>query len=321
MAYAQTNYSQLQGMTVSGVHPRYPISAIGCFITSFCNLEARFGKPIAPDDLDNALAAKKLYIDVDDGVYDDVSWSTITAYDPTISVSRTGSGLPPSSNCIVKFIYNSFQTGRPTTHFCLVNDARAGTIIDSWDGQVKSWNAYPGGPKAWAEYVKNNPQPVTPAQGDNMAMTPDFVKKMYEYVAGREPSASEVNFQATNGNPASLLNAFITNGDLATKRLGAQITTLQSQLDQVNKSLTSLQAQADTASKQLAQVTEDNDTLKQANSDLTSKLSDTQKAVDSLTKTNQKLAAQTGSGNGPITVQQALETLIQAVQTWLKKGV
>lgn len=161
MAYAQTNYSQLQGKTVNGVRPRYSIHDIGCFITSFCNLMERYGRQIAPDQLDNELAARNLYVDVDDGVYDDVGWSTICAYDPSIAITETGSGAPSSTDSIVKFVYRSTRTGNWTTHFCLVADAGQGLIIDSWDGAIKSWNGY-GGPAAYASYTHLVPEPVTP---------------------------------------------------------------------------------------------------------------------------------------------------------------
>jgi len=320
MSYAQTNYSQLQGMTVNGVHPRYSIHDIGCFITSFCNLEARFGRPIAPDQLDNALAAKKLYIDIDDGVYDDVAWTTICAYDPQITVSRTGEGLPPSSNCIVKFVYNSFQTGNPTTHFCLVNDVNAKTIIDSWDGQVKSWNAYPGGPQEWAEYVEAKPQPVAPAQGENMAMDATFVTNMYRYVAGREPSASEVNFQVASGNPASLLNAFISNGDLATKRLGDQIASLQAQLNTQAQTVSTLQASVADLNTKLAAAESSNTTLTQTASSRAAKVDELNGVVTNLQKQikslNTELAAH--GSDKVISVKQAVQVLVNAFKAWIK---
>ena len=166
MAYAQINYTQLQGKTVNGVKPRYSIHDIGCFITAFCNLMSRYGRQISPDQLDNELAAKNLYIDVDDGVFDDVGWSTICAFDPSISIVQTGNGAPTSDNSIVKFVYYSPRLGTNTTHFSLVHSAAQGLIVDSWDGQIKSWNVY-GAPKAYATYTKSNPQPVQTTRSRN----------------------------------------------------------------------------------------------------------------------------------------------------------
>lgn len=148
--YAQTNYPVPQGIPPT----RYTIAEVGCFITSFCNILERFGTPIDPPALNNFLRDNGIYIDVDDGVRDDVAWNTITRYDPSVTVAKVGNGRPDSNNSIVKFVYNSGKS----THFCLVNNINDGTIIDSWDGKVKSWNAY-GGPVAYAVYNK---------VGDNM---------------------------------------------------------------------------------------------------------------------------------------------------------
>ena len=159
MPYAQTNYPTVP----QGIPPtRYTVAQIGCFITSFCNLMERFGRPMPPSTLNSILRDSKLYIDVDDGVRDDVSWDTILKVDGNIGLSATGYGGPPNDNCIVKFVYDGGKT-----HFCLVQSAAQGTIIDSWDGKVKSWNTY-GGVKAWASYT-NKVQGGTP----NMAGVPD----------------------------------------------------------------------------------------------------------------------------------------------------
>lgn len=156
MAFAQSKYNELQG-----VNGRYRINQIGCFLVSFCNLLERFGKPIDPLGLNREFIKHGIYIDIDDGVRDDLGWTSITRLNPNIVVTRTGGNVPPSNNCIVKFTgLRGFGT-----HFSLVADAAKGLIIDSFDGNVKSWNVY-GGPKAWAEYKDNTvvatPQHVTP---------------------------------------------------------------------------------------------------------------------------------------------------------------
>jgi hypothetical protein len=148
MAYGQKNYLELQG--ISG---KYRISQIGCFITAFCNLLDRFGKGVgSPVEMNRILRDNGFYVDVDDGVRDDVGYSTVSKVNGNIVVSRTGKGLPPSNNCIVKF---SGLSGFGT-HFCLVSDASRGLIIDSWDGVEKHWSTY-NDPDEWAEYVDNSP--------------------------------------------------------------------------------------------------------------------------------------------------------------------
>lgn len=153
MAYGQKNYLQTQG-----INGKYRISQIGCFLTAFSNLTERFGRPVDPISLNAIFRDRQIYIDVDDKIRDDLYWSAITKYDGNIRVTGTGSGRPPHSNAIVKFSGLSSRFG---THFCLVADAKNGSIVDSWDGQVKSWDAY-GGPKAWATYQDFTPRP-TPA--------------------------------------------------------------------------------------------------------------------------------------------------------------
>lgn len=164
MAYGQKNYLQIQG-----INGRYRIDQIGCFLTAFCNLLERFGvQEIDPVALNSIFVNRGIYIDVDDGVRDDLGWQSITAYNGQIVVTATGTGVPPTSNAIIKVHYRSISNptlpnGKPNMidHFCLVADAAAGTIVDSWDGAVKSWNVY-GGPVAWAAYANNTPQPVQP---------------------------------------------------------------------------------------------------------------------------------------------------------------
>lgn len=156
--YGQKNYNELQG--INGI---YRIAQIGCFLTSFSNLMVRFGKAIDPISLNRQFRDLKIFVDIDDGVRDDLAWDAIHRLNGNIAVSAVGSGRPPHNNSIVKF------TGIGTfgTHFCLVADVNAGTIIDSWDGQVKSWNVY-GGPKAWASYEDRTPK-QTPAPVENNA--------------------------------------------------------------------------------------------------------------------------------------------------------
>lgn len=158
MPYAQRNYNEIQG-----INGRYRINQIGCFLTAFSNLFERFGRPKDPIVLNAFLRDRNIYKDVDDGVRDDLWWAAVSTLDPNIVVTGSGSGRPPHSNAIVKFTFKSTTTNKWGTHFSLVADAHAGTIIDSWDGKVKSWNAY-GGPKQWATYQDNMPKPAPVSQ-------------------------------------------------------------------------------------------------------------------------------------------------------------
>ncbi len=145
MAYAQINYPTTK-LGFCGV----TIAQSGCFLTAFSNLEARFGRPINPINLNTIFKNKNVYIN-----YCDLYWSAITKYDSRTLLVKTGAGKPTSNNSIVQFIYN----GGRSMHFALVHDAAKGLIVDSWDGVVRHWDYY-GGPDAYATY--SNKPIVTP---------------------------------------------------------------------------------------------------------------------------------------------------------------
>ena len=156
MSYAQRNYNELQGIPPQ----KFRINQIGCFLTSFCNLLERFGRGVDPITLNRIFRDRGVYIDVDDGVRDDLGWQSITAYDGQIGVNKIGTGPIPDNNTIVRIAAGN----RFGTHFCLVVDKRDGIdpiIIDSFDGAVKAASAY-GKVTGWASYADLKPQPVTP---------------------------------------------------------------------------------------------------------------------------------------------------------------
>lgn len=235
MAYAQTNYPQIQGIYAPGKR-MYTIAEIGCFITSFCNLLGRKGRPVDPLTLNNYFRDRGIYVDVDDGIRDDVGWDTITKYDPNLVVTNTGSGVPPHSDAIVKFSYTSSRTGNFTTHFCLVNDRNAGTILDSWDGAVKSWNGY-GGPKAWATYeYKQAAQPGGSAVNDKFTNEQE-VKPFYVTLRGNEATVEER--KGWIGRPKI---EFITSANTATEARNnaaerSRIPDLERQIRELNEQL------------------------------------------------------------------------------------
>lgn len=153
--YGQKNYNDIMG-------GQYTIAEIGCFLTAFSNLLQKFGTNIDPPALNKVFKQRNIYLEIGDGVPDGLAWSSVTAYDGSVHVSRQGgAGWPDTNNAIVKFAFTSRQTGQPTTHFCLVADPKAHTIIDSWDGVIRSPGYY-GEPVGWAEYEGSVAEPVTP---------------------------------------------------------------------------------------------------------------------------------------------------------------
>ena len=147
MYYGQINYKkQMQGIPPC----RYTISQIGCFLTAFCNLLADNNISCSPLELNAFFRDRRVYIDSDDGIRDDLYWGAIARYAPDLSVSDLGvGGMPPHANSIVKLSSrNTFGT-----HFCKVHSivGERVKIIDSWDGVIKDSRNY-GRILGWASY-------------------------------------------------------------------------------------------------------------------------------------------------------------------------
>lgn len=181
MIYAQTDYTQTQG-----INGRYRIADIGCFLTSFANLlSERYAYNITPLDINNRFVTNNQFIDVDDGVRDDVDYNFISFIDPTVTPidiyrdTKDASGkymypvVPNTNQAIVKFAYISPRTNRFSTHFCLYDGD--GYIIDSWDGQRKAISStWYGAPVGYAVYAKAVPAAIQPSPVNN---APAYVNK------------------------------------------------------------------------------------------------------------------------------------------------
>lgn len=148
--YGQKNYNEYLGFG------KLRIAQAGCFLVAQANLlKFRFGNDVTPLTLNAAYKVRGYLPDpTDRNIKQWLSWWSPASFDNGVQVTRTGKGNPPSDNCIVKFVYKG-----GLTHFCLVDSHAKGTIVDSFDGAVKSWNVY-GGPKEWAEYKDNTPHVV-----------------------------------------------------------------------------------------------------------------------------------------------------------------
>lgn len=180
MAHGQKNYADMQGGGNGGKPAKYRINQIGCFVTAFSNLlELRFGISINPSALNRLFIDRNIFIDVDDGVKDDLGWQSITAYNGQIVTTDPGS---IDRNCIVRIKTN----GTFGTHFCLVEKVENGIvyIVDSWDGVVKRADFY-GAITGFAKYAYNKPQVVTPTQGGDKPMNPSEENEAYQIVLER----------------------------------------------------------------------------------------------------------------------------------------
>ena len=187
--YGQTSYPDLQG-----INGKYTIAQIGCLLTSFCNLLRKFGRDVDPASLNRLFAERGIWIDIDDGIRDELGWASVTAYDGSVHVSQVGGAAwPGTNNAIVKFHYQSryrpWLTGangvkipNMLDHFCLVADEVEHTIIDSWDGQIKT-SPY-GEPVAFATYEALGPMPVQPVPMPRTRQTPAPSSKTHKVIAG-----------------------------------------------------------------------------------------------------------------------------------------
>lgn len=176
------------------------------------------------------------------------------------------------------------------------------------------------GNKRVVEPVVNTPQPT---KGDEaMAITSDaYIKNFYHYAMGREATAAEVAFHKANSTPESMLNGAIANKDLALFRLGAQVSDLQTQVNNLNQSVTELRDMVTGKQKELAAADDASAQLKQTNDELTSKLDNTTKAVDVLQKDNARLEATLAAkgDDRTVTPKQAIQVLIASIKGLFSK--
>lgn len=181
MPYAQTHYQEKVG------NSNLTIAEIGCFVTADCNLLEDIGQEIAPDALNSFYTNKGIYAyDLTDKASDDITWGSVTRYNPSVVVAEVGgAGWPNSNFSIVKFYYQG-SSGIMITHFCKVHDWAAKQIIDSYDGQVKTvgLGTYYGEPVAWAIFTHTTAVPVATLPYTQQNIDPkqvQLIKDAYRY--------------------------------------------------------------------------------------------------------------------------------------------
>jgi hypothetical protein len=140
MTYAQKDYSEKLG------NSEYTIAQAGSLLTAMSNLLVKFDAQMSPLDLDKMLQIAD--IDAARGL----SWSFVSYFLPIIGVESTGHGSPDSDASIVELEYKNPVTDETIVAYCAVDSAADGTIIDSFDGVVKSWDVY-GGPVSFASFA------------------------------------------------------------------------------------------------------------------------------------------------------------------------
>lgn len=177
MSYSQNQFPNVR----LGTGP-FTIAEAGCLLVSDANLLDRFGLPISPVDLNNYFIQHGVYTDVDgDHTMDDLAWGSPSAYNAEVVCTGVGgAGWPDSNDAVIKVVYKSPRNGAMTTHFPLVVDHIAHTILDPWDNKVKV-NPY-GTPVGWAKYERHQAPVVRPAP-QTPAETPSF---RIEHITERE---------------------------------------------------------------------------------------------------------------------------------------
>lgn len=276
MAYGQKNYADIQG-----INGKYRINQIGCLLTSFCNLLERYGMPVDPPTLNRIFIQRGIYLDVDDGIRDDLGWQSVTAYNGQIVTTVKSGGVTDRNSIVRLAASNSFGT-----HFCLVDSIRADGvyIVDSWDGAVKHHNTY-GPITGWAVYTHNKPQPV----GGDMPI-PDadnyywrYGQKLAEQVRGRQLSRAEFS-QHIAGKTDLRAVEILSDDPEADRALDAQRLGQLAQRDNWQGQIYGLQAQVAELGKRPTQ--EQLDALNKQVGDLTTSV---QQAHDEVEKTKAEL--------------------------------
>jgi len=183
--YAQINYKQFVGNSHLG------IDEIGCFLAADCYLLDKIHVEIDPPTLNSFYESHSLYTyDLTDKANDDITWSTVTKYCPQLVVSQIGgAGFPNSDLAQVEFRYKS-HTGLIVTHFCAVHSAADHSIIDSYDGQIKTPAQYEsvyGQPIAWATFVYHTPEVTPPGPAAAPISAPAAVASVSVTVTAEAP--------------------------------------------------------------------------------------------------------------------------------------
>lgn len=146
--YAQKDYPQTLGKS------DYTIAEAGAFLTAIANLLGRFGHDVTPLHLQNFFTIKGI-----DSAK--LTVGAVSVYDAKLAVNTVGMGTPQFSDSIVKMKYISKLTDTEVATYCLVESIEDKTIVDSFDGIVKSWDVY-GGPVSFITFAKYDPVKVIP---------------------------------------------------------------------------------------------------------------------------------------------------------------
>lgn len=170
IVYAQKNYPEKITEDNDAT-----ISESGALLVAFSNLLDRLGHNLDPKQLIQFL--------VNDGIdpHTGLTWMIPSIIDPTIGTWKIGDGAPTNSNSIVKLIYPNKITDAEAVTYALVASVKEGTIVDSYDGEIRSWDIY-GGPRGFASYELFEQLEVTSLTPATPVVQPAEPTDQYELV-------------------------------------------------------------------------------------------------------------------------------------------
>lgn len=157
----------------------------GAFITAVANLLTHFGLVLTPEDI------AKGYENIETPDY---RWILPSTYDLSVAPIEIAPGAPTSNDSIVSFTYESKLTGEQVTGYACVDDYAKGTIIDSFDGEVRSWEVY-GGPVSHATYSRDT-LPISLIQLPSEPLTYSIEGKQKGYMT-EEDALARTNYAVT----------------------------------------------------------------------------------------------------------------------------
>jgi hypothetical protein len=138
-------------------------------------------------------------------------------------------------------IYNGNMPGSGGYgHVAVVGEAKNVYYEQNYGGMYvkKNTRQFNGYEIGWLELKAFNEVIGDEAQ---MIKNPEFIKNMYRWVGGREPTATEVAIHST-GTPESLLNGFIAGNDLEVQRLRVALEATRQQVIDTQTALANEQA-------------------------------------------------------------------------------
>lgn len=238
MPHAQKEFTDL----IKNLMESEDLQKTGPVLVAIANLVEAFGYEGTPEAIVELLQSRGL--EASSGML----WSYVSLLVPNVGIESTGTGAPLSDFSIVELRYTNPATNQELTTYAAVVNANEGTIIDSFDGIVKSWDVY-GGPVGFVsfrEYPLVNATPIQAVEVQASEPTPvDLASDLPEEekfdlendepaggflddleVTPRAPTRSELKWQATYEPGLNVIQAYAIEDTVINDLTGQQPTVL-----------------------------------------------------------------------------------------------